>query len=204
MSNVSCNTIRDILPLYADEVVSEDTCNLVAEHLERCAACRHIYESMKSTVSIPIEYDEKPLRNFRKAWKKEKIIIASVSVVLTLIILFTGYLVYQNVGVVHDFFSPAITVTMRNAASPDEWQRLDVGETGFLVFDSIFFSKEVILDGNCDQEASLRIRDRQGSILVDDLTLQPGTGALLDKLEKNVNYIVEIKTSGKFICIRFA
>ncbi|MBQ3501344.1 MAG: zf-HC2 domain-containing protein, partial [Oscillospiraceae bacterium] len=31
-----CNIIRDILPLYAEKIVSEDTAAFVEEHLEHC------------------------------------------------------------------------------------------------------------------------------------------------------------------------
>ena len=39
MKKISCNIIRDILPLYLDDVVSDDTKELVEEHLETCDAC---------------------------------------------------------------------------------------------------------------------------------------------------------------------
>ena len=36
MSKISCNVIQDIMPLYVDEIVSEDTKKLVEEHLKEC------------------------------------------------------------------------------------------------------------------------------------------------------------------------
>ncbi len=203
MSKVSCDTIGDILPLYIDEVISEDTRNMVAEHLEQCAQCRKKYETMNNEIALPLENNVKPLKQFKKAWNKKKIIVAAVSVILTLTIIFTGYMIYENVAVVNDFFSPTTMVNLHNADTSGEWQQLKIGETGYLIFDSIFHSKEVVLDGNCDKEVSFRISDQQGNTILDNLTLQPGTGVLLDNLEKNTNYIVEIKTSGNFVCVRF-
>lgn len=43
-----CNIIRDILPLYAEDMVSDDTVSFVDEHLETCSECSNIYEDMKS------------------------------------------------------------------------------------------------------------------------------------------------------------
>ena len=40
MKQISCNVIKDILPLYLDDVVSQDTREMVEEHLESCDACR--------------------------------------------------------------------------------------------------------------------------------------------------------------------
>ncbi len=203
MSKVSCNTIRDILPLYVDEVISEDTRNMVADHLKQCAGCRKKYENMSSGIVLPLENNVKPLKQFKKEWNKKKIIIAAVSVVLTLTIIFTGYMVYEEVGVVHDFFSPTTIVNLHNADTSGEWQQLKIGETGYLIFDSIFHSKEIALSGNCDKEVSFRISDQQGNTILENLTLQPGTGFSLDKLEKNTNYIVEINTSGNFVFVSF-
>lgn len=42
-----CNIIRDILPLYAENMVSPDTADFVEEHLKGCEACRKEYEQTK-------------------------------------------------------------------------------------------------------------------------------------------------------------
>ena len=204
MSRISCNTIRDILPLYVDEVVSAETREIVEEHLDDCEACRKWCADMKSRVVIPVESDTKPLKAFKHAWKRKRFLISVISVVLTLTVVLIGYLVYENVGVVHDFFSPATLVTMRNTDSAGQWQRLEIGETGCLNFDSVFHAKRMVLDGNCDGPAVFRVRDQQGNIVLDVFTLQPGTGVQLEKLEKNTSYIVEIKTSATYICVTFS
>lgn len=53
MKKVSCNIIRDILPLYLDDVVSDETKEMVEEHLQSCAACREEASSMKKDVVLP-------------------------------------------------------------------------------------------------------------------------------------------------------
>ena len=42
-----CNIIRDILPLYAEDMVSDDTVSFVEEHLQTCAECSAMYERIK-------------------------------------------------------------------------------------------------------------------------------------------------------------
>ena len=202
MSEITCSVIKDLLPLYADGVVSEDTRRIVAEHLKNCADCREIYESMISQVAIPIE-SAKPLKNFKQSWKKKKIVIALTSVIITLTIIGSGYLVYANVGVVHDFFSPKIWVNMRNEEPSADWQQLKIGESGYLNFDSIFYSKEIVLDANSSAEAVFRIFDQAGNLVLDNLALQPGTSVSLDSLERHTNYLIEVKTSGEAIFVNF-
>lgn len=36
MQKTNCNLIKDILPLYVDNIVSEDTKELLEAHLETC------------------------------------------------------------------------------------------------------------------------------------------------------------------------
>lgn len=72
MHKVSCNIIKDMLPLYVDEVVSSDTRNLVNEHLKDCSACQKKYEAMKGNVSIPADFNTKPLKSIKQAWNRKK------------------------------------------------------------------------------------------------------------------------------------
>ena len=48
-----CNIIRDILPLYAEDMVSPDTVSYVEEHLKSCEACRREYEQAKEPGQRP-------------------------------------------------------------------------------------------------------------------------------------------------------
>lgn len=50
MKEISCNIIRDILPLYVDEAVCEETKELVEEHLFTCEDCRKEAEMMKKAL----------------------------------------------------------------------------------------------------------------------------------------------------------
>lgn len=91
-----CNIIRDILPLYIDEIVSEDTISFVEEHLEKCAACRAELENMKApnalekAVSDTRATDEKPLKTFAKKWNRKKHIVISAFMIVLLIAALLG------------------------------------------------------------------------------------------------------------------
>lgn len=94
MSKISCDVINDMLPLYVEEVTSEDTNQLLEEHLATCDTCRKDYEIMKKGVYIPTNEKEnleevKYLHSFRKFLQKRKWFTAMISVVATILILFT-------------------------------------------------------------------------------------------------------------------
>ena len=102
-----CNIIRDILPLYIDEIVSEDTISFVEKHLEKCAACRTELEKMKAPNALEIAAsdtqakDEKPLKAFAKKWNRNKrIVISAFAAVLLLVVLlgscFVSYLKFDT------------------------------------------------------------------------------------------------------------
>ena len=44
-----CGIIRDLLPLYIDDVCNEESRQAVENHLLECEKCRNYYEAMKST-----------------------------------------------------------------------------------------------------------------------------------------------------------
>ncbi|MFF2289527.1 zf-HC2 domain-containing protein [Peribacillus butanolivorans] len=100
MKEIKCTIIQDILPLYIDEVVSQDTKEMVDEHLQHCEKCQKEYEVMKHDLYIPAENKASIFKKINKKWRKKKVIISIVSVLLTAIILlgvFSYVLYYETV-----------------------------------------------------------------------------------------------------------
>lgn len=65
MSN-KCNLIRDILPLYVENMVSTDTREFVSEHLEHCKECHTEFEHMRKPVDFIPDVDIVPLKRIKK------------------------------------------------------------------------------------------------------------------------------------------
>lgn len=49
---ITCDVIKDLLPLYVDEVLSKDSNALVEEHLKTCGDCTAYYEKLKGDDDI--------------------------------------------------------------------------------------------------------------------------------------------------------
>ena len=62
--NLSCDIIRDLLPLYAEELASADSAGVVEEHLCACEGCRAELDALKKPVPVPAE--EPGIRKIRK------------------------------------------------------------------------------------------------------------------------------------------
>lgn len=84
MKEVNCNIIRDILPLYADDVVSEDTAELVEEHLHACCPCRQYLDRITATAVLPMEVDAEPFKQIRRTWGRKQILLVILSALLTI------------------------------------------------------------------------------------------------------------------------
>ena len=86
MKDIKCTVIQDLLPLYVDEVVSDDTKSLVNEHLLTCEDCRNEYEQMKGTLYVPIENKATLLSQLKKRWNRKKWLLIFGSVLTTTLI----------------------------------------------------------------------------------------------------------------------
>ncbi|PIC76179.1 hypothetical protein CSV74_12995 [Sporosarcina sp. P19] len=93
MNEIKCTIIQDVLPLYIDEVVSQDTKEMVDEHLRHCHICQQEYESMKQNLYLPVEKPSPLFNTISKKFRKKKVVISIVSVLVTAIIL-TGAFSY--------------------------------------------------------------------------------------------------------------
>ena len=48
----NCNIVKDLLPLYQEDMVSEESKTFIQEHLEECEMCKKTLENMQKTTSI--------------------------------------------------------------------------------------------------------------------------------------------------------
>lgn len=80
-----CSIVRDILPLYLEDMVSEDTAAFIRQHLERCESCRKELEALKSDSDIADMTDEQTdedkaaLLALKKKLRRKKITTIAVT-----------------------------------------------------------------------------------------------------------------------------
>lgn len=80
---MECDVIRDLLPLYAENMVSAKSRELVNAHLAECEQCRQALSKMREP-DIHIEQTIDPLQEFQKRFRKHNITIAVLSVFATI------------------------------------------------------------------------------------------------------------------------
>ena len=47
MAKIPCEIIRDLLPLYQDDICSEKSRNAIEEHIKECESCRTYLKKME-------------------------------------------------------------------------------------------------------------------------------------------------------------
>lgn len=92
MSRKNCDMMRDLLPLYADGVCSEESKKAVTEHLAGCEDCRKELEKMNQKIAVAADTDISAVRKIRKRIRIGKIIVAVIAAFLCIGLLFAGYI----------------------------------------------------------------------------------------------------------------
>ena len=88
-----CSIIRDLLPLYAENMVSDDTAAFVAEHLKSCEACRKEYEQIKKPKPIQKSNDAAPLQKLSHKLKLKRIQTIALTAVFVIALLVSAFAV---------------------------------------------------------------------------------------------------------------
>lgn len=147
--NISCKIIRDLLPLYHDEVCSDESKSLVEEHLKTCEGCAEELWRIDQEMNAPhiIPENENARKAISSAWKKAKkksfvkgIIIAAFICAL-LISGFIGLTQWKVIPVSSD----VLEVT--------ELSQLSDGSIVFHLFvndnKNLYFTKFTVTDDGC-------------------------------------------------------
>lgn len=91
---VSCNVIKDLLPLYIENLTSTDSRELVEEHLSSCLACNEEYEKLGKKNDIEVNDNLQPLIKLKKMLQRKKMftILFAVTITLACVMIAIGYL----------------------------------------------------------------------------------------------------------------
>lgn len=66
---MDCNVVKDLIPLYIDDCCSQESVQIVEEHISHCQECKQLIEVMK-TSTVAVEKEPMP-KNFGRInlWK---------------------------------------------------------------------------------------------------------------------------------------
>ncbi|MHB1150731.1 MAG: zf-HC2 domain-containing protein [Eubacteriales bacterium] len=96
MNKTHCNIIKDLLPLYVEKMISDESKIMVEEHLDECSLCKKEYDELK--LRIPVENDTNiaPFKKLKKTFFRKKIILSVISVLCAMVVMIGGYSVLNK------------------------------------------------------------------------------------------------------------
>ena len=78
---IDCSVIRDLLPLYADEVCSEESRGLVREHLQECPDCKDMLRKLQETeIENNLQDEKNDVVKYGTRWFKRRSTIIGATV----------------------------------------------------------------------------------------------------------------------------
>lgn len=91
MNKENCSLIKDLLPLYIDDLCSNESTEIIKNHLETCSECNKEYKQLTTRPEIKVVNDPSTelIKGVGKMFKKDKkkAIIKTISVFLVVFIL---------------------------------------------------------------------------------------------------------------------
>lgn len=102
--NISCEIIKDLLPLYHDDVCSKDSKDMVEEHLQQCESCRNELQIMDNELPITSRTENlaeaEVMQKLSKNWRKGMIKSVLKGAFFTLVSVIVIFLIiYILVGI---------------------------------------------------------------------------------------------------------
>jgi succinate dehydrogenase hydrophobic anchor subunit len=129
-----CNVIRDLIPLYYDQVCSEESAAIVKEHLDECSDCKEYYDELCNTETIEKNFYDKDIekkksesfKSFSRKVLKRAVLIVS-GIVMSIFILGVILLLLLHMDLTYnknDYSKIDIYDTYRNEVFTDNMKEI--------------------------------------------------------------------------------
>lgn len=86
-----CNIVRDILPLYAEDMVSPDTAAFVGEHLKGCTTCRKEFDGLREPQKVHTKEEAVPLVSLKRKMFTQKLQIVAFTAIVVIALLVSAF-----------------------------------------------------------------------------------------------------------------
>ncbi|MFY9176289.1 MAG: zf-HC2 domain-containing protein [Caldicoprobacterales bacterium] len=196
---LSCDVINDLLPLYVEDLASDDTRILVEEHLKTCSNCKKQLEFFQDPGEIPIDTIVEPFKKIERKLFRKQIQIVTVTVALVLVVVIIGmayltspdYLPYSNNNMsLTEYEDGKIIITFNHKVAGYDIEKYSIGDgTGDIyhittwntIFNQYFLKnniQSIILNPGGDKVASIYYYSTDGKddILIYGKDQNPGGG----------------------------
>lgn len=102
MNKIPCDVVRDLLVLYEDNVCSEESRQLIEEHIAECEECKEFYEMAKKEIPVKDAFDE-TVEILSDAFKKLQRKLTAKRLILSGLIMISVLAAYMAWGFLQDW-----------------------------------------------------------------------------------------------------
>lgn len=175
---ISCDIIRDVLPLYAEDMVSNATKEMVDDHLCECDGCSKELENLKKSQKLPVEANVASLKRVGDSIRRRRILAVMAVFLLIATVLIGGALlldatIYLSSGeAVEDIWVEGNMVKIRwddritgTSASLDKENPSNYGVTAWTSLYNILFPSERVPYEQLDEEVKSYVSKEQYEML---------------------------------------
>ncbi len=94
-----CAVARDLLPLYAEDMVEQETKTLMDEHLKACDDCRRRLSEMNVPAETPVD-TAKPLQNLKKQLRRKRLYAAALAALCVFVGVYTYFFRFMAIQLI--------------------------------------------------------------------------------------------------------
>lgn len=156
MSKTNCNLINDLLPLYADNVCSEESKSAVAEHIADCDKCRAQLEKMGRPISVNPAEDIAVMKRIKQRIRIEKIVVIGISAIVLFLALAVIYFFVFTVDYTMDYHNSNLAgnIAVKEDENGDLWfvRRNETCEACYMLPDLIDANGKHFSDESFDKD----------------------------------------------------
>lgn len=96
--NNECEIVRDLLPLYAENLTSEASVSFIQSHVAHCDGCQKALQKLKEPIPIVPDTDVNVLQKLKSKIRK-RIVLPVLATILLMLTLLTGMVISATVPV---------------------------------------------------------------------------------------------------------
>ena len=89
---LSCDIVKDLLPLYAEGMVSPSSREAVDEHIGGCAACREALAGFQQETVVPVQTNTAALEHLQRKIRRRRIDTALLAILVTAAVLLSVFM----------------------------------------------------------------------------------------------------------------
>ena len=89
MIRITCDVVRDLIPLYVDDVLSEDSRKIVEEHINECTDCKKYCSNLKEgtmQLSEKSRHDQEMIKSISREISRKRTMAVALAVVIVVFI----------------------------------------------------------------------------------------------------------------------